>query len=333
MATRWGIASAGKISHDFVTALSTLPSEEHVVVAVAARQLERAQEFAKLHKISKAYGSYEELAKDNNIDVVYIGSINPHHLSIGKLMLNSGKPILCEKPLTMNLKQTQELISLAREKKLFLMEAVWSRCFPVYEALKKEINAGALGEVVQVNATFGIPVEDVDRVMKKALGGSTILDLGVYCLQFALFIYGPVRPKNVVALGHLNDEGVDVSMSCIFTYENGKTAVLSTHARAQFPNEALVIGTKGTARVPNPFWCPTQVSLPDKTSEFILPTAALPFNFTNSAGLRYEAMEVRRCLKEGLLESPKITHQESLLLAELEDTLRKQLGVEYPEDN
>ncbi|XP_067001936.1 trans-1,2-dihydrobenzene-1,2-diol dehydrogenase [Anabrus simplex] len=332
MATRWGIASVGKISHDFVTALSTLPAEEHTVVAVAARDLERAQEFAELHKISIAYSSYEELARDENVDVVYVGTIHPYHLSISKLMLENGKPVLCEKPLTMNWKQTEELILLAREKKLFLMEAVWSRCFPAYDVLRRELEAGAVGEVLQVNVSFGSPLESIDRMRLKELGGGTILDLGIYCLQFVLLVFGPRLPQNMVALGHLNDEGVDTSMSCVMTFEGGKTAVLSTHSRITLPNEAIVIGTKGIARIPCPFWSPSNVSTPDKSSEFILPSASLPFNFVNSAGLRYEAMEVRRCLRQGLLESPRITHEESLLLAELEDKLRKQLGVKYSVD-
>ncbi|CAG2060983.1 unnamed protein product, partial [Timema podura] len=164
MATRWGIASAGKISHDFVIALSILPHTEHVVVAVAARQLNRAKDFATLHNIKAAYGSYEELAKDPNVDVVYVGAIHPQHVQITSLMLSSGKPCLVEKPLTMNLKETKQLINLARNKKLFLMEAIWSRFFPVYQLLRDELKAGTLGDVLQVNVNFGIPIENVDRI-------------------------------------------------------------------------------------------------------------------------------------------------------------------------
>ncbi|XP_047105126.1 trans-1,2-dihydrobenzene-1,2-diol dehydrogenase-like [Schistocerca piceifrons] len=331
MATKWGIVSAGKISHDFVVALSTLSQEEHKVVAVAARDLERAQAFADLHKIPSVYGSYEELAKDPNVDVVYIGAVHPQHLPIGKMMLNNGKPILCEKPLTMNLKETTELISLAREKGLFLMEAIWSRCFPAYDMLRREMEAGNLGEIVQVIVNFGFPIESVDRMRLKELGGGTILDLGVYCLQLAVLVFGPVNPTHIVALGHLNEFGCDESMACVLKYEGGKTAVLSTNARVLLPNEAYIIGTKGSIKIPN-FWCPTSLATPEKTCDFILPTASKSFNFVNSAGLRYEAMEVRRCLREGLLESPKITHAESKLIAELEDKLRKEIGVTYEQD-
>ncbi|XP_047003509.1 trans-1,2-dihydrobenzene-1,2-diol dehydrogenase-like [Schistocerca americana] len=332
MATKWGIASAGKISHDFVTALSTLPQEEHRVVAVAARELKRAQDFAKHHSIPTAYGSYEELAKDPNIDVIYIGTIQSQHLEVGKLMLNNGKPILCEKPLTLNLKETTELISLAKRKGLFMMEAVWSRFFPAYSMLKKEIESGSIGEVIQVMANFGFPIEDLERIRLREFGGGSILDLGVYCLQFALFIFGPVHPKEIVAAGELNENGCDRNMACVLKYEGGKTAVLSSNARVTLPNEAYIVGTKGSIKLPS-FWCPTSLSTPEKNYDFMLPTASKPFNFNNSAGLRYEAMEVRKCLKEGLLESPKMTHAESLLLAELEDKLRHIIGVKFDQDD
>lgn len=332
MATRWGIVSAGKISHDFVTALSTLSQDEHKVVAVAARDLQRAKEFAKLHKIPIAYGSYEELAKDPTIEVVYIGTIQSQHFEVGKLMLNNGKPILCEKPLTLNYKQTSQLISLAKQKGLFMMEGIWSRFFPAYSMLKKEIESGSIGEVIEVNAHFGCPIADLERIRLREFGGGSILDLGVYCLQLAIFLFGPEYPTDIVATGELNEDGCDRNMACILKYEGGRTAVLSSNTRIRLPNEAYIIGTRGNMKMPS-FWCPTSLSTPEKNYDFILPTASKPFNFTNSAGLRYEAMEVRQCLKKGLLESPKMTHEESLLLAELEDKLRHILGVKFDQDD
>nr|CAD7197741.1 unnamed protein product [Timema douglasi] len=362
MATRWGIASAGKISHDFVTALSVLPLAEHVVVAVAARQLSRAKDFAKLHNIKAAYGSYEELAKDPNVDVVYVGSIHPQHLQIASLMLSSGKPCLVEKPLTLNLKETKQLINLARNKKLFLMEAIWSRFFPVYQLLRDELKAGTLGDVLQVIANFGIPIEAVERIKQvfvymnysmifnkylgcmvilKELGGGSILDLGVYLLQLAVLVFGPVIPEKILASGDLNKEGVDSSMAAILNYGAGKVATLSTHTRGTFPNEAFIVGTKGTIKIHSPFWCPTTIETPTKKSEFPVPPCSTPFNHVNSSALSYEAQEVRRCLRQGnccitrmgLIESPEMSHAESLVLAELEDKLRAAVGTRYPQDD
>jgi len=148
MAIRWGIASAGRISHDFTNAIvGVLPGEDHQVVAVAARKLEDAQKFASRHGIDKAYGEYSALASDPDINVVYVGSIHPQHLALAKMYLEAGKNVLCEKPLCMNLRETVELVELARRKKLFLMEAIWSRCIPSYKALREEIAAGTIGDI------------------------------------------------------------------------------------------------------------------------------------------------------------------------------------------
>lgn len=145
MTMKWGIAAAGMISNDFVTALKVLPS--HEVVAVAARGLERAQAFAKEHDIPNAYQGYDKLGQDPNVEVVYVSVLNPQHYEVVKMMLEYGKHVLCEKPLAMNERQAKKMIELAKQKKVFLMEAVWSRCFPVYKELKKVIDNGDVGEV------------------------------------------------------------------------------------------------------------------------------------------------------------------------------------------
>lgn len=186
MILRWGIASAGAISHDFAVALATLPSSEHQIIAVAARELDRAKTFAELHKIPKAYGSYEELAKDPNVgrlflckfysfliisfflqfkDVIYVGVIHPLHYDVSILMLNHEKHVLCEKPLCLNEKQVRKLINYAKEKKRFLMEAVWSRFLPSYQYLKEQIQNNVLGEIEEVDVQFGFDLLKVDRIM------------------------------------------------------------------------------------------------------------------------------------------------------------------------
>lgn len=155
MVLKWGIASAGLISYDFVNAMSTHSKDEHEVVAVAARDSKRAKKFAKRFEIPKAYGSYIELAKDANVEVVYIGVLNPQHLEVAMMMLEHGKHVLCEKPLCMNEKQSRQLIEYAKQKKLFLMEAIWSRCFPSYQYVRQSIREGALGDIVSVDVQLG----------------------------------------------------------------------------------------------------------------------------------------------------------------------------------
>jgi len=330
MATRWGIASAGKISHDFVCALKTLPKSDHEVTAVAARSLKSAQEFAERHSIPTAVGSYEELAKLPSVEIVYIGTINTNHYETAKLMLENGKHVLCEKPLCMNQIQTSSLLEFAKSKKLFFMEAVWSRCFPVYKELKEMIKRGDIGEVREVIVQFGFPLDHVARVNSKELGGGTILDIGIYTLQFAQHIFDGLKPTKFIGGGHLNSSGVDDGANCIIYYGD-KMAVLTISAMYELPNTAFVIGSKGRIQIPM-FWCPDTIQTLTETKKFELPASKDSFNFHNSVGLSYEAEECRKCIKQGLLESPVIPHSLSLELSVLMDTWRKHVGVVYNED-
>ncbi|XP_055851312.1 trans-1,2-dihydrobenzene-1,2-diol dehydrogenase-like [Episyrphus balteatus] len=328
---RWGIVSAGKISHDFVTGLSTLPSDEHSVVAIAARDKKRAEQFANLHEIPNALGNYEDLAESKEIDVVYIGALNPQHFEIGMMMLEHGKHILVEKPLCMNEKQAKKLITYAERKKLFLMEAVWSRFFPAYQYVRKQIASGVLGDIEEVNVSFGFDLMDVDRMQKKELGGGTVLDLGIYVIQLSQWAFQE-PPKVIKATGELNADGVDLSIDGELQYSGGRVAKIQTSARKELDNKAIIKGSKGQITLPN-FWCPTSIiDIDGKQKEWVLPKGKHKTNFPNSEGLRYEAEEVRKCILEGKLQSEHMSHNESLLVAHIEDSIRKQVGVIYPED-
>ncbi|XP_002742436.1 trans-1,2-dihydrobenzene-1,2-diol dehydrogenase-like [Saccoglossus kowalevskii] len=334
---RWGIASAGMISNDFCVALKTLNAEEHNIVAVAARSLDRAKEFAERFSISKAYGSYEELANDKDIDVVYIGAINTQHVGLSKMMLNCGKSVLCEKPLGVNLRETKEVLSLAKEKKLFCMEAIWSRFFPAYEEIRSIVNSGKIGDVKYVYADFGIKdLLDVPRLAKKEMAGGTILDLGIYPVQLAVMIYGDEIPK-ITTRGSLTpDEGVDESAVAILQYTGNRLAVVTSHGRVNTNSEASIVGTKGSINVPFPFWCPTKIIVNSdqgqEIKEFPLPDPPLKLNFTNSSGLRYEAEAVRKCVSEGKLESDFLTHRQSEIIATILENMRHDVGYMLEQD-
>jgi len=330
--TGWGIISAGKICHDFVTALQILPATEHVVKAVAARKLETAQEFANSHSIPTAYGSYEELTKDPEVEVVYIGAINPQHLSLAKLAISRGKHVVCEKPLCMNVKETQELVQYAREKKVFLMEGIWSRFFPAYNILRDELDAGTIGTVTQVIVSFCSLSASKERCALKELGGGTTLDTGVYCIQLASLAFGGEKPVKILAGGHLNEDGIDESTSATLFYKDGRTATLITNGKAKYESNAVIIGTQGVIQVPFRWWCPTGLITPTKTHNFELPQTEKHFNYSNSVGLCYEAQEVRKCLQKGLTENPLITLNETLLISEIMESIRKQTGVIYAQD-
>jgi len=333
MATRWGIASAGKICHDFVNALTCLPPTEHKVVAVAARSLDSAQALADKFGVEKALQGYEALAKDPDVEVVYVGTIHVKHLEVAKLMLEGGKHVLCEKPLCINVKETRELVSLAREKGLFLMEAIWSRCIPSHREVDRLIKAGAIGEVKNVLASFGAYCES-DRLHQMALGGGTVLDLGIYCIQLAQLAMGKEKPEKIIAGGHLGPDKVDESTSATLLYSGGRTATLLSSAVVNLPCEGFIIGTKGTLKLNSPMWTATVLDTPEGTKSWQLPPGAKhKFNYGNGENMTYEAQHVRECLQAGKLESPLISLDETLLIAEIMESIRKQAGVKYPQDD
>nr|XP_039256786.1 trans-1,2-dihydrobenzene-1,2-diol dehydrogenase-like [Styela clava] len=331
---RWGICSVGKICQDFTGNLLSLPKNEHIVEAVASSSLERAQAFAKERGISKSYGSYQELADDPNIDVVYIGSINVQHYDQVKMMLGGGKSVLCEKPLCMSPEEVKTLFSLAKEKNLFLMEAVWSRCSPAYAAVQKAIDDGEIGEARVVQAMFGemIAVDPHHRASRKELGGGALFDIGMYTVQLAQFVFKE-RPYEQHAVGFLNDEGVDITSNLALKYTKQRMASLTTSSVSTFPNDAHICGTKGYIRIHPPFWSPPAITVNGEIRNFPFPKVVYKMNFANSEGLTYEANEVRRCLLNKKIESPLITHAMSIELAEIIGKLRQDLGYKLPQDD
>ncbi|KAK6294614.1 hypothetical protein J4Q44_G00354440 [Coregonus suidteri] len=333
MATRWGLCGVGKISHDFSVAMKTLPPGDHQIVAVAARSLERAQEFAKKHSIPKAYGSYEELASDPEIDMVYLGVLHTEHWRVGLLVLQAGKNMLCEKPFAMNSRQVGDLIAASRKFNVFLMEAIWSRCFPLHREVRRLLAEDAIGEVKLVKAYFGSPQLHIPRSVEKELGGGALLDIGVYTLQFVLMVFNGERPESIHATGVLLNSGVDESMVVVMKFSRNRLAFCFFSIAVSLPNDATISGTKGTIRVLGPMHCPTTLEVNGKTTQYPLPEPSLPLNFTNSTGLRYEAEEVRQCLLKGLKESPRMPLSESALLTEIMDECMKQVGVVFNQDS
>ncbi|VVC33299.1 Oxidoreductase, N-terminal,NAD(P)-binding domain,Oxidoreductase, C-terminal [Cinara cedri] len=332
MATKWGILSASKISYDFVLALETLSAGDHKVVAIAAKDKSRAKDFADDHGIPTYYGTYEELGNDPNVDIVYIGALNHQHYSLTKLMLESGKPVLCEKPFCINAKQLDELIKMSKEKKLFLMEALWSYFTPAFQKVLEEIQNGTIGEVLNVQANFGIPISNVERIWKKEVGGGSLLDLGIYTVHLVNAIFGPGKPESIVSKGILNSHGTDENMSAILKYPKGKIAVISTHTKVKMDCSAYVYGTNGTIKLHEPLNASKKVTVNNNDYEFIQPVTRKPTLFPSSVQLRYEIEHVRQCLKKGLIESPTVTLNNSYIVLEILDELRKQIGVKFEED-
>jgi len=322
--------STGHASHNFVSCLRSLNPENHKIVALAARNKATAEEFSSKHHISRSYGSYEELAADRDVEVAYIGNLHPWHLHVGKLMLEAGKHVVIEKPLAMNPGEVRELITLAQHKRLFLLEAVWSRFFPVYGKLRRMIESGTVGDVKGVFVTNGSDMRHVHRVQDRTLGGGAILDIGVYAVQFVTHIFKDEEPLSVVTAGHLNDTGADVVSNTSMLFSDNKMANIVLSAERDLDNCAYVVGTSGTIKICAPYAAPTKIEALVGKIEYPLPKVKLPLHYPNSAGLCYQAEEVRRCLQAGLLESEHMTHKDSVRVSTIMDSMLQQLGVKYP---
>ena len=290
-----------------------------------SRTKESAAKFAEEHGVSRAYGSYDELMQDSDVDAIYIATPHPFHKENVLACLRAGKAVLCEKPFTMNSKELEEIIQFARDKKLFLMEAMWTRFLPPIVKVREWIDSGKIGEVLLVKADFGYraPWDPEWRLLNPALGGGALLDIGIYPVSFASMIFG-TNPEKIMSTAHIGETGVDEQFSIIMSYPSGKTATLNGSFRVELTNEAYIHGTEGSIRIPS--FHNAKSSILHKNGEEVE-------TFTDdrkSAGYAFEIEEVGRCLNQGLLESSVIPLDESLGIMRLMDEIRGQWGLKYP---
>ena len=270
------------------------------------------------------------MAADEEVDVVYVATINTTHLAVCTMVLDKGKPVLCEKPLAMNISDTEKLLKTAQEKGIFFMEAIWSRYFPAMVELRQMISEGEIGEVRYVNAKLCVRVGPSANLSDPKLGGGALLNFGVYCLSFASMVFGGETPESIHAWGQLTKEGTDELAAITMIYKGGRIAQLTCSRVINMTCEGVVCGTKGDVKILDYVLCPTKLeSSAGVKKEYPLPKTTLPLNYLNSTGLRYEAEEVRRCLAEGKKESDVMPHKESLLMAKMMEEALKQIGVEY----
>ncbi|ODM95226.1 Trans-1,2-dihydrobenzene-1,2-diol dehydrogenase [Orchesella cincta] len=333
---RWGHHQCWLISHDFALHWAPSTPQEHICSGGRSKKTGRCGKFAKLHGIPKAYDSYQKVFEDP--EVVYIGAIHPTHLPLGKAALDAGKPVLCEKPLCINVRETKELLEYAKAKNLFFMEALWVRFFPAYQKLRELLSTKAIGDVANVFISFGVPLGDVDRCKLLNLGGGTTLDIGVYCTQLSILVYGQEFPEKILSTGVLNESGADVVGSTTLKFPSGGLATFITSYKSTMPNEAFIIGTKGNIKMHSPFWSATKLELltdgaPPQVFEYPVPVGAKPINFWNTTGLAYQCHEVRKCLIQGKVQSDVMPHSETLRLSQILEEIRKQIGVKYPQDD
>ncbi|MFB6835945.1 Gfo/Idh/MocA family protein [Streptomyces sp. NPDC056361] len=324
-AVRWGILATGGIAERFTTDLLTLDGAE--VVAVASRTEASARAFADRFGIPRAYGEWAGLFADEDVDVVYVATPHHAHRAAAGLALEAGKAVLCEKALTLNAREAAELVALARERGLFLMEAMWMYCNPLIRRLVELVRDGAIGEVRTVQADFGLagPFDAGHRLRDPAVGGGALLDLGVYPVSFAQLLLG--EPSSVQAHALISPEGVDLNTGMLLGWESGASALLSCSLVADTPLTASVTGTLGRIDVPRGFFFPERFTLHRHGAE--------PEEHTNEDdphSLRHEAAEVMRCLRAGATESPLVPLDGSLAVMRTLDAVRERVGVRYPSE-
>lgn len=321
---RWGILGTGNIASAFARALNSM--DDSSLDAVASRNDIRAKEFAERFKIEKSYGSYEELAKDPDIDVIYIAVPHTEHKSMAGLCIKNKKAVLCEKPFTINSKDTKELINMAKEHNVFLMEAMWTRFLPVNQKVKQWIKEGRIGKVLHIRAKFGFHsnYDPQSRLYNPSLGGGALLDVGVYPISYTTFLLERT-PDKIVSSVIIGASAVDEQNVVIFHYNDGVLADLSSSITCVTGEDALIVGERGIIRVDR-FWRAESAKLYDNSYK-CMEEYKEPFK-TN--GYEYEAAEVNRCLREGLKISPLNPLTDTLSNMKLMDEIRNQWGLVYP---
>ncbi len=320
---QWGIIGLGKIAHKFAQDLNRTPGA--VIAAVGSRNKEKAAKFAREYHAIQSYGSYIELARDPSVDIVYIATPHAFHQENTILCLEHGKAVLCEKPMGLDRKQVEKMCSLARAKKRFLMEALWTRFIPATRYVLEQINSGIIGEIKHLKADFGFIVNTgpESRLINKSKGGGALLDIGIYPLLLAQLILG--RPRSIAAKAIKADNGIDLYCAAIAQYDNDAVAIMESSFISDTPTEAMIYGALGYIKLPTKFHQAATVEIylyKDKQ----LHTIDIPFE---GNGYVHEIEHVHKCLQERRIESPLLPLNFSLEFAADLDRIKQKIGVQY----
>jgi predicted dehydrogenase len=321
---RWGIIGTGKIAHHFARGLAFVPDAK--LVAVGSRAQATADAFGDEFAVPRRYSSYQELVDDPEVDVVYISTPHPDHCASTLRCLNAGKHVLCEKPFAINAADARTMVETARARGRFLMEAMWTRFRPTMVKVRELIATGAIGEPRFVSATIGWKAEfdPLFRLYNPELGGGALLDGGVYPVSFASMVLGP--PSLVTGVAGLGATGVDEQNAIALAHPSGAVASLGVTIQTNPISLGLILGTEGRIEIHHDWHRPEGLTY--------TPYGGTPERFDypqrEGNGYQYEAIEVGRCLRAGLLESPVMPLDESVSIMATMDTLRAQWGVRYP---
>ena len=325
-AIRWGILGTGSIANKFAHGLSVLPDAQ--LVAVGSRAQKTADAFGDAFGIPRRHASYEALATDPDVDAIYVSTPHPLHMPNTLLCLEAGKAVICEKPFAINTREAEQMVRVAREKRVFLMEAMWTRFIPIVVKVREWLAEGRIGEVRMVAADFGFRAgwNEESRLLNKAMGGGALLDVGIYAVSFASMVLGR-QPERIAGLADIGRTGVDEQSAMVLGYDKGELAMLYTAVRTNTPQEAQVLGTDGAIRIVPPFWKGTSATCTryGGGSE----TLEIPYE---GNGYNFEAAEVMACLRAGRLESEAMPLDETLAIMKTMDRIREQWGLQYPAD-
>ena len=319
-----GIIGAGWIAEKAAITLNGLTDCE--AYAIGSRSLEKAEAFARQWNIKKAYGSYAELIADPDVDLIYVATPHSHHYDVTREALLAGKPCLVEKAFMANARQTEEILALARERQVFLAEAIWTRYQPVVETVRQLISSGRIGEPRMVTATLGYSMGNKARIMRPDLCGGALLDLGVYALNFVRMFF----PADIVSIDGTcvkSDTGIDLTNTMTLILADGMLCNLQSSAQCVGDNIGVIAGTEGYLIIDN-INNPQTITVngPDRT---YVETIRVPQQIT---GYEYQFLACRQALMDGRLEPIEMPHAETLYIMQLMDGLRRKWGVHYPMD-
>jgi predicted dehydrogenase len=321
---RWGILATGGIA-DVVT--EDLLANGFTVTGVGSRSLGKAEQFAARHGIAQAYGSYSGLLAANDVDAVYIATPHTLHAANALAALDAGKHVLLEKPFALNATEANAVVTSARERRLVVLEAMWTRYLPHMIRLREILAAGTLGEVRAVYADHGqkLPSDARHRLQNPNLGGGALLDLGIYPVSFAWQVLG--APEHINALATPTRTGVDAQTAMIFSYPNGAEAVLHTALDAASPNRASVIGTEARVDIDPVWYMPTDFTVyaPDGSTIEHYTTGPVA-----GSGRHFQAAALERIVEAGQLEGPELPLDETVAIMASLDAVRRQIGLRYP---
>lgn len=324
---RWGILGCGGIANRFATGVAAV--EGSTLAAVASRTPGKARPFAEKYGVGSFFDNYEDLVRRADIDAVYVSTTHNFHHQCVKLALDHGKAVLCEKPFTVNARELKDLVDLARRRKLFLMEGMWTRFLPAIVQVRKWLEEGEIGEVRQVRADFGfrIAFDPKHRLFDPALAGGALLDAGIYPLSFASMVMGG-PPERIQATAEIGQTGVDNQSAYQLTYRNGAIAMLSSAVRTELDCRAVIYGTEGRIEVPNRFLSAKEAILRKGDD----PPVQRQFPFAVEDDFSFEIEAAADCVRNGETESRSMPLEESIQLMETIDQIKTQLGLVYAND-